>query len=343
MTLNNIILMTSDIKVGTSKNLFCRDRCWQLINNHYGGNVFTSIPGSRLRKCSYGDTCRGAHTEEEINTLPHVHKFNCLDKKKLDLVPIYNNIRDVFETSKDKVKDKDLKLRLNDYQELNFIELMNLWFDLTCYHRKIKKEMLKDKSYKSEFPDIKSIPEFLLENEDIVWPLERITKLCPINQKLLTKINSKDEKPIIWDICLASINCKLGCHNISNMICNDNFLTGTCDCISKEEFDSQKEEIVLQIAQLKDQSNPIDGFQAVKPSKRKKHLNQLEIKKLTTKLNGMRRKLHFTELEMKPFNKQLSEYQESVIEKKKEVEKEITDREKKMKKVVKKKITKPRF
>ena len=57
----------------------------------------------------------------------------------------------------------------------------------------------------------------------------------------------------------------------------------------------------------------------------------------------MRRKLHFTELGMKPFNQQLSEYQESVIEKKKEVEKEITDREKKMKKVVKKKITKPRF
>ena len=72
-------------KVGICKNLFCRDKSWRLYNNYYGKDVFANIPGARLRSCSYGDTCRGAHTEQEIHTLPHIHNFNVMDKSKIDL------------------------------------------------------------------------------------------------------------------------------------------------------------------------------------------------------------------------------------------------------------------
>ena len=65
--------------VGTVKNLFCRDHYHTLISNHYGEPVFRSIPGARLRKCTYGENCRGAHSEDEIHVLPANHNFNMMD------------------------------------------------------------------------------------------------------------------------------------------------------------------------------------------------------------------------------------------------------------------------
>ena len=115
--------MTSVEKVGTCKNLFCRDQCWRLINSYYGGEIFSSIPGARLRNCSYGEKCRGAHTEDEIHTLPHVHNFNILDKSKIDLVTIYLNIIKVFEESRSKVLNKELKEKIEDQLKNEMTEL----------------------------------------------------------------------------------------------------------------------------------------------------------------------------------------------------------------------------
>ena len=91
--------MTSKEKIGISKNFFCRDQYWQIISTLYGDQVFKNAPGATLRKCKFGENCRGAHSEDEIHTLPHNYNFTKLDKSKLDLVDIYNNICDVFETS----------------------------------------------------------------------------------------------------------------------------------------------------------------------------------------------------------------------------------------------------
>ena len=338
-------IMTSVEKVGTCKNLFCRDKCWRLINNYYGGEVFASVPGARLRNCSYGEKCRGAHTEDEIHTLPHVHNFNMLDKSKIDLVSIYFNIIKVFESSKSKVLNRDFKEKLNNYEKLNFVELMNLWFDLSCYHRKLKKDMIVDDTIKSEFASIKQIPEFILDDETIIWSLERITKMCPKNKELIRKINSPKEKPVIWDICLASINCKLGCHNSSNMVCNDDLLTGVCNCLSQEEYDSEKTNRLQEIAILKEQLNPNSnsGFQSVKINKKKRNGIQKRINKLTEELRGFSRKIHLTEQGMIPFEKQLFDYEQKQMEIKKEADKKICDRKQQMKKVVKKKILKPVF
>lgn len=342
---NCLIIMTSEVKVGTCKNLFCRDRCWRLYNNYYGKDVFANIPGARLRNCSYGDTCRGAHTEQEIHTLPHVHNFNVMDKSKINLVEIYFDLIKTFEECKSKVLNKSFQGRLETYKELDFISLMNLWFDITCYHRKIKKEMKADENFKSEFSNIKQIPEFLLECEDIIWSLERLTKMCPNNIELTRKINSKTEKPVIWDICLASINCKLGCHNESYMICNQDLLTGSCDCLSKEDFESSKERIVNEIAGLNEQLNPesTSGFQTIKLNKKKRQGIQRRISTLQYELKNLKRKVHLTDEGLIPFEKQLANHLQKEKDAKEKAQMSVQNRSDKMKTIVKKKVMKPKL
>ena len=79
--------------------------------------VFVSVPGAKLRNCTYGDKCRGAHSEEEIKLLPHIKDFNNLDKSKLELVPIYKNIIQVMESSRGLVKNE---LFLNKLEKFSF-------------------------------------------------------------------------------------------------------------------------------------------------------------------------------------------------------------------------------
>lgn len=333
------MVMTSQEKVSniTKKNLFCRDTYWKLINQVYGKEVFSNIPGARLRNCTYGVNCRGAHSEEEINLLPHIKAFECKDKSKLDLVSIYLNIKNVFKTSKQIVLNPLYSEKLENYDDLNFVELLNLWFEITCYHRKLKKEMKIDLSIKSEYSNPDKIPQFELEDEDTVWSLERLTKLCPMNAGLHRKITSKCDTPTIWDMCLASVNCKLGCHNISYMVCNDDLLTGKCSCISKEEFNDSRQIILDEIAELKEEAN-----ENTTPKKRKAYLRK-KINRLLNDYEDIKRKVHLTENGLVPFEVQLNNYNQKLEEKIRHEENIKKDRVETMKSTVKKKIVKPVF
>ena len=330
------------------KNLFCREGSWQIFDFYYGGNIFSNEKGARLRECRFGKDCRGAHTPDEIVMLPHVHNFNNLNKKDIDLVEIYNNVIKVFEESKSKVLNTEFIERLAKYQDLNFIELINLWFDVTCYHRKIKKDMRNDSSITTEFSNITKIPEFLLDCEDVIWPLERLTKLCSKNEEMIRKIKSKKEKPNIWDICLASVNCKLGCHNINHMICNTDLLSGECDCVSKEEFETKKENYLEEIKKLTEQleshNTPSDGFTSVKTKKKnKKYETQKKLNNLNRELDGLRRKVHLTEEGMISFDEQLHNYQQKKLKEIQIAKQTESDRAARISKGVKNKVRKPVF
>jgi hypothetical protein len=91
--------MSSNIKVGNNKNFFCRDKYWQLFSTMQGCQVFKSIPGASLRDCTFGDNCRGAHSQDDICMLPGNNNFNKLDKSSIDLASIYKNITNIFDTS----------------------------------------------------------------------------------------------------------------------------------------------------------------------------------------------------------------------------------------------------
>jgi len=328
--------MSSNILVGTCKNLFCRDHYHQLINNVYNDNVFRSIQGARLRQCTYGKECRGAHSEDEIHVTPANHHFNILDKSKIDFVSIYYEIVDVFEKSKSKVINPELNSRINNYLNLNFIELLNLWYDLACFHRKAKKESIKGSN----------IPEFYLKCEDVTWPFERITKVCPKYTNLISVIEKGIEKPTIWDICCASVNCKEGCHHISNMLCTEDFLSGSCNCLSKDEFATKKENIINTIEEGRLTllgSTDETGYTVKLTSKKKKSLEN-KIATLNNELKNLSRKIHYTDNGFIAFNVQLKKRQLELDEIKRTSVKVENDRKVQVNtSQVKKKIVKPVF
>ena len=331
-------MILNDTVGNNKKNFFCRDQYWQLINSQYGENVFRSINGARLRKCTFGENCRGAHSGEEINLLPANYQFKKSDKSKIDLVKIYLEICQVFELEKSKVLEPDFKTKIQNYSSFNFIELINFWYDITCYHRKIKKnyESVENNYYKNRA----NIPDFYLENEDIVWPLERITKKCPKYKSLINCIECESQKPTIWDICCGSINCKEGCHHESNMICNDNLLTGSCDCISLEEFNENYSKIEEEIKNCEDTIN--DKNFVISNKKRKSITNK--IKKLKSQLSSMYRKIHLTEEGLIHFEVAFKAHQDKINEEKNQEIAKKESREIVIKSsVAKKKILKPKI
>lgn len=323
------------VKVGNTKNLYCREKYWELLNDYYSGQVFKSIPGARLRKCTFGEGCRGAHSENEINTLPHNHHFNVMDKSKINLVAIYNNICDVMESSKRYVKHPTFKKEIATYQNMDFVELLNFWYNITCYHRKTKKELYTNDNLYYKKSD--TIPEFFLENEDIVWPFERITKMCKKNINLIDKISNDSDKPVIWDICCGSVNCKEGCHNKSYLLCKQDLLTGQCDCPSNEELESKRQEIDFEIRST-------DVILSKLISVKKKIAFTNTKRQLQNQLRNTVRMIHLTEQGLIPFNVQMEEYKEVEKEKLKEqIEKKETREQVLSETVVKKKIKKPVF
>jgi hypothetical protein len=328
--------MSNTVLVGTCKNLFCRDHYHQLINDLYNDIVFRSIPGARLRKCTYGENCRGAHSEYEINVLPVNHNFNMIDKCTIDFISIYYEIIDVFKKLKSNVINPELKSRIDNYSSLNFIELLNLWYDLACFHRKEKKESTNRSN----------IPEFYLKCEDITWPFERITKVCPKYTNLINMIERGSEKPTIWDICCASVNCKEGCHHISNMVCTEDFLSGKCDCLSKEEFYSNRDSIIKNIKQIKDSLSEKEdetGYRNKLTTKKKKSLEN-KLVKLNSELTSLIRKTHYTDEGFIPFNVQLKKHQLNMDETERKTINIENDRQFQINtSQVKKKIVKPKF
>lgn len=291
------------INVGNTKNFFCRDTYWQLVNDAYQRPVFKSIKGASLRTCNR-ENCRGAHSEDEIHTLPSIHNFNIMDKSTLNLVKIYNDIILCFDENCTKVKVPEFKTRLNNYKTLNFVEILNLWYDITCYHRKTKRNLTTQNEPNEFYSEYDDIPEFFIDNEDVVWSLERVTKMCSKHQNLL-KIIATD-KATIWDICIgSSVNCKSGCHNREDMICHDDFLNGVCRCKSEEEILNEKQEIsndILKYTKLLDDD--------LKP-KRRKHFEK-NLKELYIRNKSLFRKVHLTDQGLIPFNIQMNNYREKI-------------------------------
>jgi len=315
--------MSTIENVGDSKNFFCRDEYWQLINSLYQRSVFKSIKGATLRKCTRSD-CRGAHCESEIQTLPSVHQFKVCDKSKINLVAMYNSIREEFKNSLSKVKHQEYIDKLANYETMNFVELLNLWFDITCFYRKLKKDMNKGIAECNLYSSTNQIPEFFIEEENHAWGLERLTKMCPKSFDLNQKIKNQ-QKAIIWDICIGSVNCKKGCHNISYMVCNDNLMHGECDCISLEKFETTKnsiEEDIQKYSNLLSPKQDEHGFKSKLKSRKVKQFQE-KIKQLQSQLNTLVRKVHLTEEGLIPFDIQMKLYIEELSRIEKEKEEQI--------------------
>jgi len=285
-----------------SKNLWCRDaRAQYLIDNILGYNPFHQGRGAHVRSCTYGESCRGAHSLSELQLLSHISKWNKIDKSTYNFLELHEHIIDVI--NRDKIKIKSSFEKFSKINEMNFIELINFWHDLACKYRKISKEIPRRRDWKSSAPPqihtsgyvyADDVPGFYLDDkfEDNAWAIDRITRKCSTHTIFRDKV-LKREQVTIWDMCLGENNCKEGVHYINEQLCINDFLNGKCECETKVDFDSDITRLNSEIEELEKQ------LESSKKVKQKEKINN-ELYKKKTERNEKNRMIHYTDVGMKP-------------------------------------------
>jgi hypothetical protein len=214
----------------SAKTLWCSYQYSENIIKSLGYNPFRE---NHIHTCKYGNSCRGAHNISEIKQSPEVVRFNSYNKSRIDWVKIYLDIISVIKKDVPKMKCPE---KIPELDAENFITVLQLWKKLASEHRRIRKDEHLFAS--SGYDYIEDVPMFRLsENyEDILWPFERMTHLCPVYTNMMSSIETR-KRISIRDICIApGVNCKSGSHKTSEMLCIDNFMTGECKCQTEEEY-----------------------------------------------------------------------------------------------------------
>jgi len=322
------------------KNLFCKTARAKEIIAIIGHNPFVLSNGKEhnIYDCRYGNDCKGAHSSQEFIIYKHINDFNKLDKSKYNFLRIYNEIKDIISKDKNSMKGgKIFEEKIKTINELNFIELIQLWHDLACFYRKLSKEVPfkkmnpTSKTHDSGYTFSEEIPKFYLSEaiEEYCWAFYRLTKYCEMWQDFRNKVN-KNESVSIHEICIGHLNCKQGVHNLNEILCQDNFLTGVCSCETKEKFENDRDLIKKKIEEKKEQYGN-------ETNKKKKKEIKDKISSLESKLYKHQRSMHYTEEGMIPFNLQLVAYkkqkEEEAETKKIEEERELATPIKKVFKV----------
>ena len=230
----------------SAKTLWCSYQYTENIIKSLGYNPFRE---NHIHTCKYGNSCRGAHNISEIKQSAEVVRFNSHNKSRIDWVKIYLDIISVIKKDISKMKCPE---KIPELNAENFITVLQLWKQLASEHRRIRKD---DELFASSGYDyIEDIPMFRLsENyEDIIWPFERMTHLCPVYTNMMSSIETR-KRISVRDICIApGVNCKSGSHKTSDMVCIDNFMTGECKCQSEEEYNSHCMNLQTKIKETSD-------------------------------------------------------------------------------------------
>ena len=250
----------------------CKFNYGKIIVDTIGWNPFINKMGNPLyfRECS-NEYCKGAHCLENLKQNSEYEKFNNMNKAKYDWVKLYLAIIDSLEKSRTNI----------DTKSLNFIEAIQLWKNLASENRKLAKEN-------------KNIYTFQLDNtmEEVAWAFERITHLCPDQEKVNEMIRTKTRNLDISDLCLGTgLNCKYGVSKPSEMICKEDFLFGKCNCIYINDINQK-------INELEEKKSTIT--------------NEKQLKIISVEIENIKhsRPIHFTELsgKMIPFNIMYEKY-----------------------------------
>lgn len=333
------------------QHFWCRSKYCEYINNSYGSNIIKESNGSFLKRCQLNDQdCKGAHNEQSIKLLPNLYKYNNIKKNTINWIELYLNIIECINRDKSKIINHIHKDKADQIDKYNFIELIQLWRKFACYYRKIAKS-LPSKMETTESPQVKDgfqfnedVPYFNLSDnlEDIAWAFERLTLMCPVQQKFNDALKNKDNITI-WSVCLATgINCKEGIHKNSEMICTNDFLTGRCNCLSKDEIAKQILDLKKEIEKLNNLTIDLDTSWTVIKNKKKPVIDSksliLSIEHKINELNNSRF-IHYSEQNIISFNQQYNNYllseEKKIVENKLIEQKKLEELEFKIKPVIK--------
>ena len=330
----------------SAKNLWCRSMlCMQIKDDYmksHPTSPFKETTTSRLRPCTHNDgTCRGAHSHDEIRAYPHIYKYNTANKATIPWVQLYLHIIKSFETNESKVLNSADITRISNsnIKTLDFVQLSQLWRELACSYRKLAKELPMKidgihsvEVHVSRYKFQEDVPQFYISDglEDLAWALTRLTRRCQTNQTFEHALES-GSKVTIYDVCLATgLNCKEGAHKLNEMICSDDFLSGHCSCLSKEEFEESEAiyltrsiELSAQLmAQIEAEKHSVtkdeDEWEMTIVKRGKKTVEdpktkiRLELNRVQKRLEEIQtsRMIHYTEepINMIPFEKQYHAY-----------------------------------
>ncbi len=304
------------------KNFWCRDTLWPSMIKSLGFNPFKEVFGARLRHCTFEkDKCRGAHSLEDITVLPNIEMFNKIDKSKYNWIKLYQSILTVLNDDYKKLKFEEHKKLIDNIKTSNnLIEVVQVWRYLANYYRKLVKNFYDvdddNNPKQTEFANIESVPEFNLpkQYDEFAWCFSRITIEC-YKQKNVDKVlssfqvnSNKNDTLTVWDLCLATgINCKDGIHEQKEMLCVDDFLTGTCSCA--DIFDMKEKELndMMELMKLEIKKEELGFTTVVKKSKKHVKTTKEKVLELSKELETLcnNRKIHYTESDMIPFKTQL--------------------------------------
>ncbi len=273
------------------KNTWCIPYLAKYLNNELNYNI------KGFLECRYGDTCRQAHCKSEVIEMDHIKAWRNRDKSSVNLLAIKKNIIQIIITSKDSVIDTKYRSQIINVETMQFDELLHFWFDITCFHRRLAKELPSKEHWTNRnkpnpvggYFFKHEVPKFYLDNEEDVWSLQRTLRMC---EKYL---NLSPEKSIsIKDICCGDINCKEGVHAHSELVCIDNLLTGKCDCLSEEEIERTQSSLIEASEVIQEQLDD------PKTNKKLKAGLISQYNEIVTKYNTLYRKKHLTEQGLVP-------------------------------------------
>lgn len=302
------------------KNRFCMIAYKKAINsklNQHGNRYqpFSKQIGPRCF-CRYGNSCFGAHSEQEFIVAPFILDFfSAVRKGKVNLGKIDKEINRILkEASSSKMilnaSNADISSMMIRRKTLNFVEKIQLYIKLVFWISGLKKNKVSSsksssRNYYNNLPSLKITDPSV--NEDHIWALERMTHYCTDHKKMINNI-SKKIKILDEDICLGGKNCKYGVHNVYELLNVQDLLTGVSDDpISKEDYDLQVAEFNAKIKNTKENPNLSD-------EKKNKTIYYF-----TTQIKKFPRTIHLTELGLVPF----SDYQKKMEDEKKVSEAEL--------------------
>ena len=202
-----------DNKKANKKIKFCRDQKVQNLIMYLTKRTgiyfdpFLSRNKAQVRACPHGSNCSKAHHISELDIKDHILELENKDMKDFNAIPGYNNMLDVLKKNKSKVSTEDKNLIIKVLEKENFIEVLNLWIDLSTRYHKIKND-LKDKAKDNgvylkrnrwrgtkppsnsstyQFPE--DVPKFNFEDEDIWWAIQRKFKMCMKAEECRNKVS----------------------------------------------------------------------------------------------------------------------------------------------------------
>ncbi len=285
------------------KNIWCRSYYGMELNKK--GYKITEI-----YPCKFGDKCHGAHTSDEIIEKSKIKKWKKADKSNINILDFMERIIDILEKNREMIQNTKYRAKVSNIHKMRIDELFMFWSEMFYYHHNISKKLPTKKAWtdnKSKPLPIEGynykddVPNLYIDNEDI-WDLERMLHMCPKYLAL-----DKSVRMSVKNICIGDINCKEGVHDLNDLICIDNLITGNCSCVSLEKYDMDKSNIIDDINKINTQLNPTsdeDGFTVSMTKKRKDELIELlAIKK--KELNNLKRMVHLTEKGIVPLNVQI--------------------------------------